>query len=75
MLDVLVDPKLGNICLSFVRPCIANIIPNYNQQDATFSLFVYIDALHVSGGSYSHHQEHTTVHTASGIVKQYCSTG
>jgi len=27
------------------------------------------DALHVSGGSSAHHQEHETVHTASGIVK------
>jgi len=26
-------------------------------------------ALHVSGGSSAHHQEHKTVHTASGIVK------
>jgi len=31
-------------------------------------LFLLI-ALHVSGGSSAHHQEHKTVHTASGIVK------
>jgi len=24
------------------------------------------------GGSSAHHQEHVTVHTASGIVNQYC---
>jgi len=29
-------------------------------------------ALHVSGGSSAHHQEHTAVQTASGIVNQYC---
>ena len=29
------------------------------------------DALHVSGGSSAHHQEHITVHTASGFVNQY----
>ena len=53
-------------------PCIANIIPNYSQQDATFlDLFISTDAVHVSGGSSTHHQEHTTVHTASGIVNQY----
>ena len=47
--------------------------PNYNQQDATFlDLFISTDALHVSGGSSVHHQEHVTVHTASGIVNQYC---
>ena len=55
--------------LTFICPCIANIIPNYHQQDATFlDLFIFSDALHVSGGSSAHHQEHITIHTASGIV-------
>jgi hypothetical protein len=46
------------------------VIPNYSQQDATFlDLFFFTDALHVSDGSSAHHQEHTTVHTASGTVK------
>jgi hypothetical protein len=50
-----------------------NIIPNYSQQDATFlDLFISKEAVHVSGCSSAHHQEHTTVHTASGIVNQYC---
>ena len=50
-----------------------NIIPTYNQQDATFlDLFISSDALQISGGSSAHHQEHITVHTASGIVNQYC---
>jgi len=50
-----------------------NIISSYSQQDATFhDLFISKDALHVSGGSSAHHQEHTTVQTASGIVNQYC---
>jgi len=44
-----------------------NIIPNYNQQDATFrDLFIVTDALHVSGGSSTHHQDHIPVHTTSG---------
>ena len=48
-------------------------IPNYNQQDAMFlDLFISTDALHVSSGSSAHHQEHITVHTASGTVNQYC---
>jgi hypothetical protein len=48
------------------------LIPNYNQQDATFlDLFIFTDALHVSGGSSDHHQEHITVHTASDIVNHY----
>ena len=51
----------------------AFIFPNYNQQDTTFlSLFISTDALHVSGGSSAHHQEHKTVHTASDIVNKYC---
>ena len=32
-------------------------------------VFILTDALHVSGGSSAYHQEHMTVHTASGIVK------
>ena len=56
-----------------MRPCIVIIIPNFNQQDAAcLDLFISIDALHVSGGSSAHHQEHITVPTASGIVNQYC---
>ena len=48
-------------------------VPIYNQQDATFlDLFISTDVLHVAGSSCAHHQEHITVHTASGIVNQYC---
>jgi len=42
------------------------MFPNYNQQDATFlNLFISTDALHVSGRSSAHHQEHKTVHGTS----------
>jgi hypothetical protein len=35
-----------------------------------FSIYLFLQiALHVSGGSSAHHQEHKTVHTALGIVK------
>ena len=65
--------------LTFICPCIANIIPNYNQQDAIYlDLFISTDTVHVSGGSSAHHQEHTTVHTASGIFTNtaaYCYHG
>jgi len=45
---------------------------NYHQQDAKFlDLLISTEALHVSGGSSAHHQEHIPVHTASGIVNQY----
>jgi hypothetical protein len=44
------------------------LITNYSQQDANFLEFISTDALHVSGASSAHHQEHINVHTASGIV-------
>jgi len=47
-------------------------ITNYSQQDATSLEFISTDALHVSCGSSAHHQEHVTVHTASGIVNHCC---
>ena len=59
--------------MTFECPCIKNIFPSYNQQDATFlDSFISTDAVHVSGGSSAHHQEHITVHTASGTVNRYC---
>ena len=42
-----------------------------DKMQRLFDLFISTDALHVSGGSSAHHQEHITVHTASGIVNQY----
>ena len=57
------------LLFDFRMPCIANIFPNYSQQDATFlDLFISTNSLHISGGSSTHHQEYRTVHTASGIV-------
>jgi hypothetical protein len=32
------------------------------------NLLIFTDAVHVSGGSFTHHQEHITLHTVSGIV-------
>ena len=69
--SILEATKVTN--LKFICPSVANIIPNYNQKDARFrDLFISTDALQVSGGSSAHHREHKTVHTASGIVNQYC---
>ena len=43
-------------------------IPIYIQQDATLHILVYLEtALQASGGTITHHQEYTTVSTASGI--------
>jgi len=71
---ILVEEKHKNFVISlsvflnliFKCPFIVNVIPNYNLQDATFhNLFIYTDAVHVSGGSSTHHQENITVYTAS----------
>jgi len=52
-----------------------HIIPNCSQQDATFlDLIIFTGAVHVSGGSSAHHQEHITVYTASG-TDMYMSYG
>jgi hypothetical protein len=67
--EVLKEVITFDIHMSVLR----NIIPNYIQQDATFlDLFIFTDALHVSDGFATHHQEHASVHTASGFVNQYC---
>ena len=66
---------ISYVLLTYIITSISNmthkytIIPNYNQKDSTFlDLFISTDTLHVSGGSSVHYEEHTTVHTASGIV-------
>jgi hypothetical protein len=42
-----------------------------NKVQLFLNLFIFTDALYVSGGSYAHHQEHIIVQTVSGI-NQYC---
>jgi len=38
-----------------------------NKMQHFFNLFIFTNALHVSGRSFPHHQEHITVHTASEV--------
>jgi hypothetical protein len=66
--------KHKEVCVFDIHTSVQrNIIPNYSQQDTTFlDIFIFTNALHVSGGFSAHHQEYITVHTASGIVNQYC---
>jgi hypothetical protein len=62
--------------LIFIYPCIANIIPNYNQQDARLlDLFISTDNVHVSGGSSAHHQEHIQLKVFSINTVSYCYRG
>jgi hypothetical protein len=62
------DSKLN---LTFMCPCVAGVITNDDQQDATILICLCQSALHVSCDSIAHHQEHITVFTASGIVHRY----
>ena len=71
------DSRLFHDCLSKWRGTgvVLNnelLLCNSHPTRCNIHLFIFIDALHVSGGSSAHHQEHITVHTASGIVNQYC---
>jgi hypothetical protein len=43
-----------------------------NKMQRFLNLFIFTDDLQVLGGFSAHHKEHITVHTASGIVNQYC---
>jgi hypothetical protein len=43
-----------------------------NKMQVFLNLFIFADNLNISGGFPTRHQEHITVHTASGIVNQYC---
>jgi hypothetical protein len=66
---------IQKVCLAFdIHMSVhRSIIPNNSQIDAKFlDLFISTDAPHVPGGTSAHHQEHISVNTASGIVKQYC---
>ena len=65
----LVNVRQFDILMSVHRKYISKLLPRRCNISCLFSS---TDALQVSGGSSTHHQEHTTVHTASGIVNQYC---
>jgi len=46
-----------------------------NQQDKCYTMvFIAINALHVSGGSSTHHQELKIVYTASGICRDFSAS-
>ena len=71
-LTVSVGIKMHSVTQNICRYVI-NVFPKYYQPNETFlNLFSSQDALHVSGVSSAHHQEHITVHTATGTVNQYC---
>jgi hypothetical protein len=61
-------PKKYNAAnLTFMGPCIVNVLSITNKMQRYTILFITVNALYVSGGFSAHHQELKTVHTASGI--------
>jgi len=67
--------EVSDIRYSFIFVCPSIVIKfqiTAKKMQRFLNLFIFTDALHVSGGSSTHHQEYITVHTASGIVNKYC---
>ena len=56
---------------TFMGPCIVNAFKQTNKMQRYTMVFITICALHVSGGSFAHHQELKTVYTASGICRAF----
>jgi hypothetical protein len=47
-----------NFYLTFVGPCIANIFQYISNKVQLYTVYLYLEAaLHVSGGTTTHHQE------------------
>ena len=56
-----------DVHMSVYRKYISKVQPTRCN---VFTIYLFLEiTLHVSGGSSAYHQEHKTVHTASGIVK------
>jgi hypothetical protein len=65
--DVKTQTNIWQSHLSVHRKYISKVQPTRCN---VFSIYLFLEiALHVSGGSSAHNQEHKTVHTASGIVQ------
>jgi len=62
--------KLNNFSSATTNGLFFQITTNKLQRLFIY-LFISTDAVRVSGCSSAHHQEHKTVHTASGTVNQY----
>ena len=60
---------MSNLQINFWRSwvsCIAKIFPSITKKMQRYTIYLFLwNALHVSGGSSSHHQELKTVYTAS----------
>jgi len=63
METVRLPPKPKHCYIYRKQSEISHTVTNYNQQYATFLEFISTGALHVSGGSSAHHQEHITIYS------------
>jgi hypothetical protein len=55
--------------LTFMVPCIVNVLSITNKMHLYIILFIIVSAVHVSSGFSAHHQELKSVHAASGICQ------
>jgi hypothetical protein len=54
-------------CLEGARPLLNSF--KYNKMQRYTIFFITVNAVHVSGGFFAHHQELKTVHTSSGTCE------
>ena len=48
----------NRICLTFMGPCIANVFSSITNKMQRYTIYLFLwNAIHVSGGSSTHHQE------------------
>ena len=53
-----VSKQASKLNLTFMGPCIVNIFQYISNKMQRYTVYLYVDtALHVSGGTSSHHQE------------------
>jgi hypothetical protein len=61
--------------MAFAKRITLNIYSSItNKMQRYTTVFITVNALHVSGGSSAHHQELKTVNTASGICQAFSAS-
>jgi len=61
--------------LTFMGPCIVSIFQYISNKIQRYTVYLYLEtALHVSGGTSTHHQERKQLSTTSGICQTVTAT-
>jgi len=62
--------------LTFMVPCIVSIFQYISNKMQSYTVYLYLEtALHVSGGTSTHHQEHTQTGSNSSTIAADSSNG